>query len=92
MRVVFTQRENGPERLVTEAELHFDGQLDGLKLVGFSLWKSPEGEIYVTFPSRAFGAGSDRRFFDFVRSVEGTAEPTKKLKKLILDEYHKQTG
>jgi hypothetical protein len=60
----FVQREGGPERLVSEAELVFParaGILAGLKLVGFSLWKSPEGEIYVTFPSRAFGAGSERR-------------------------------
>ncbi|HXB57209.1 MAG TPA: hypothetical protein VN461_20765 [Vicinamibacteria bacterium] len=62
----FVQREGGPERLVSEAELVFPataGILAGLKLVGFSLWKSPEGEIYVTFPSRAFGAGSDRRLW-----------------------------
>ncbi len=56
----FVQREDGPERLVCEAELVFPataGILAGLKLVGFSLWRSPEGEIYVTFPSRAFGTG-----------------------------------
>ena len=58
MQVQFVARENGPERLVTEAEILFeDGPLAGTKLVGFSLWRSPEGEVYVTFPSRAFGAG-----------------------------------
>ena len=51
------------------------GFLAGMKLVGFSLWKSPEGELYVTFPSRAFGGGSERRFFDFLRGVEGDAAP-----------------
>ena len=54
MQVQFVTRENGPERLVTEAEVHFDdGPLAGTKLVGFCLWRSPEGEIYVTFPSSA---------------------------------------
>ena len=49
----FIARENGPERLVTEAEVIFyDGPVAGTKLVGFSLWKGPDGEIYVTFPSR----------------------------------------
>ena len=63
IRINFTRRENGPERLVAEAEILFDEPvLSGLKLVGFSLWKSPEGELYVTFPSRAFGTGSERRF------------------------------
>jgi hypothetical protein len=52
------------ERLVSEAELLFgSGLLAGMKLVGFSQWKSPEGEIYVIFPSRAFGAVSKSRFF-----------------------------
>ena len=43
-----------------------------MKLVGFSLWRSAEGEVYVTFPSRAFGASNDRRYFEFLRSAELT--------------------
>jgi hypothetical protein len=36
-RAQFTPRENGPERLVAEAEIHFeDGPLAGMRLVGFS--------------------------------------------------------
>ena len=90
MQVQFVARENGPERLVTEAEVHFDdGPLAGCKLVGFSLWKSPDGEIYVTFPSRAFGVGGERRFFDFLRTIDGTGEPAKRVKAWILDEYRK---
>lgn len=92
MRVAFVTRENGPERLLCEAEVVFekkDGNLAALKLVGFSLWKGPDGEVYVTFPSRAFGAGSDRRYFDYLRSVEGTAEPVKKFKQFILEEHKK---
>ncbi len=64
MKVQLTEREQGPERLVCEAEIHFDdGPLAGTRLVGFSLWRSPEGEVYVTFPSRAFGIGSERRLW-----------------------------
>ena len=71
MRINFTQKDGGPERLVTEAEILFEEPaLQGLKLVGFSIWSSPEGELYVTFPSRAFGSGSERRFFDNLRSVD----------------------
>jgi hypothetical protein len=55
------------------------GVLAGLKLVGFSLWRSPEGETYVTFPSRAFGAGQERRFFDYLRSANGGAAAAKPL-------------
>ena len=89
MRVQFVDKENGPERLVCEAEVLFDeaGPLAGMKLVGFSLWKSPEGEVYVTFPSRAFGAGNDRRFFDYLRSAEGAPGDVKRVKAWILEEF-----
>jgi len=93
MRVQFVDKENGPERLVCEAEVLFDevGPLAGMKLVGFSLWRSPEGEVYVTFPSRAFGVGSERRFFDYLRSIEGSAQDAKRVKAWILEEYRQNT-
>jgi hypothetical protein len=90
MRVQFVEKQNGPERLVCEAEVVFDesaGPLAGMKLVGFSLWRSPDGEIYVTFPSRAFGAGNERRFFDYLRSAEGAPSDVRKVKAWILEEY-----
>jgi len=93
MRVNFVVRESAPERLVCEAELMFEadaGPLAGMKLVGFSLWRSPEGEVYVTFPSRAFGNGNERRFFDYLRSIEGNGADTKRVKAWILDEFRNQ--
>lgn len=90
MRVNFVVRESAPERLLCEAEVVFEseaGPLAGMKLVGFSLWRSPEGEVYVTFPSRAFGTGNERRFFDFLRSVEGNGADAKRVKAWILDEF-----
>jgi len=89
MRVQFVERENRPERLVCEAELLFDeaGPLCGMKLVGFSLWRSPEGEVFVTFPSRSSGVGNERRFFDYVRSAENQPGDAKRLKEWILEEF-----
>ena len=90
MQVQFTQREGGPERLVSEAEVVFGdecGPLAGMKLVGFSLWRGADGEVYVTFPSRAFGAGSERRFFDYLRTAEGGGGDVRTVKAWILDEY-----
>jgi hypothetical protein len=89
--VVFVYRPNSPRRLVCEAEVVFsDGPLGGMKLVGFSLWRSPEGEVYVTFPSRAVGASTDRRFFDYLRSVEGNGADAKRVKAWIVDAYRRE--
>jgi hypothetical protein len=92
MRVQFVRKDNGPERLVCEAEVVFEEEpLTGMKLVGFSLWKSPDGEVYVTFPARAFGAGTDRKFFDYLRSVEGVQGEVKRVKAWILEEFRSST-
>ena len=89
MRVQFVSRDNGPERLVCDAELVFDdeGPLAGMKLVGFGLWQGADGEVSVTFPSRAFGSGSDRRFFDYLRSVEGVPADARRVKAWILEQF-----
>lgn len=93
MHVQFTARENGPERLVCEAEIVFgDGPLNGMKLVGFSLWRSAEGEVYVTFPSRAFGSGTDRRFYDYLRGVESGGNDVRRVKSWILEAWRAQSA
>ena len=78
MHVNFTPRNDGPERLICEAELHFDqdtdGPLAGLRLVGFSLWRGADDETYVTFPSRAFDRAYERRFFDYLRGDGATVK------------------
>ena len=88
MRVQFVDKVNGPERLVCDAEIVFDEDaLTGMKLVGFSLWRSADGDVYVTFPSRAFGAGTERKYFDYLRSAEGLSAEVKRVKDWILGEY-----
>src|SRR2546427_9909649 len=91
MRVQFVERESRPERLVCEAEIHFEeGQLADMRLVGFSLWRSPAGEVFVTFPSRALGVGSERRYFDYPPPAEGDAATVQPVEAWIPDEYPKE--
>ena len=90
MRVQFVAKENGPERLVCDAEVLFGedaGPLSGMKLVGFSLWRTADGDVYVTFPSRAFGVGNERKYYDYLRSVEAASGEVKRVKDWILDQY-----
>lgn len=88
MRVQFMTREDGPERLVCDAEILFgDGPLSGMKLVGFSLWRGADGEVYVTFPSRSFMVSGERRFYDYLRPAEGNTGGGKRVKEWILEEF-----
>ena len=90
MRVEFVEHQNGPERLVCDAEIVFEdeGPLGGMKLVGFGLWRGAEGSVYVTFPSRAFGSGTERKFFDYLRTQQGGVEGARRVKDWILGAYH----
>jgi hypothetical protein len=92
--MVFVERANGPDRLVCDAELIFEeeaGPLAGMKLVGFALWRTAEGEVFVSLPSRAFGAGGERRYFDLLRSVEGQSTDGKRVRSWVLEQYRSQT-
>jgi len=90
MQVSFVEKPNGPSRLVCEAEVTFEaegGPLVGMKLVGFSVWRSVEGELYVTLPCRPFGAGSERKYWDLLRVAEGGDGDPKRVKSWILEQY-----
>jgi len=91
MRVVLVSRDGGPANLVSEAEIVFDdpSPLAGMKLVGFCIWRGQDAELYVTFPSRAFGAGPERKYFDYLRSVDGNATTVKAVKSWVVSEYRR---
>ena len=82
------QKVNVPPGKLADAELHFtDGPLEGLKLIGFTVWESRNGGgRNVTFPARQYTVGGDRRSFALLRPVaDSTAQ--KKLRDLILEAY-----
>lgn len=91
MRVEFQERPQGaPDRLVCNAEIVFEaeaGALAGMKLVGFSLWRSAEGEVFVSLPSKPYTAAGERRYFDLLRSVSGDAAELKKVRGWIKEQY-----
>jgi hypothetical protein len=88
MRVQFVEKAGGPERLVCDAEVMFEEfPLAGMKLVGFALWRTADGGLAVTFPSRAFGGGTERKFFEYLRSADGAVTDVRRVKDWILEEY-----
>jgi hypothetical protein len=93
MRIRFRPAERGPQRLLSEAEIHFeDGPLMGTRLLGFGVWRDPKGMLYVTFPSRAIVSGGQRRYIDYLRNLEGQDEAVRQVKAWIVEEYRRQVG
>ena len=89
MLVKISRNDKGnPPGKLADAELHFaEGALDGLKLIGFSIWERRNGGgRNVTFPARQYSVNGERRSFALLRPLaEGGAQD--KLRDLILHAY-----
>ena len=89
MTIKITPNDKGnPPGKLAEAELHFnDGPMEGLKLIGFSIWERRGGNgRNVTFPARTYVVNGDRRSFSLLRPiVDSTAQG--KLRDLILEAF-----
>src|SRR5437870_11674626 len=89
VKITPNDKGNPPGKLA-DAELHFtDGPLDGLKLIGFSIWEQRRGGgggRNVTFPARQYSVNGERRSFALLRPiVDATAQNP--LRELILGAY-----
>jgi hypothetical protein len=89
IKITPNDRNNPPGKLA-EAELHFiEGPLEGLKLIGFSIWEQRRGGgggRNVTFPARQYNVNGERRSFALLRPIADTTAQGK-LRELILDAY-----
>jgi len=88
MTVKFFPNDKGnPPGKLADAELHFSGgPLDGLKLVGFSIWDRKTGGRSVTFPARQYSVNGERRSFALLRPI-GEATGQDQLRDVILEAY-----
>ena len=87
IHILKTNGQAAPGKLA-DAEIHFNGgELDGLKLVGFAVWRSREGQGEdVTCPSRPFVVHGERRSFSLLRWV-AKKEAQERLQAAVLDAY-----
>lgn len=89
MTVKITPNDKGnPPGKLADAELHFsEGPLEGLKLIGFSIWERRGGNgRNVTFPARSYAVNGERRTFALLRPiVDSTAQS--KLREMILEAF-----
>jgi hypothetical protein len=89
VKITPNDRGNPPGKLA-DAELHFDeGPLEGLKLIGFSIWEGRRGgggTRNVTFPARQYNVNGERRSFALLRPIMDTTAQNR-IRELILDAY-----
>ena len=75
LTVKITPNDKGnPPGKLADAELHFhDGVLEGLKLIGFSIWERRGGTgRNVTFQARQYSVNGERRSFALLRPIVDT--------------------
>ncbi|MGH9311441.1 MAG: hypothetical protein ACRD1U_18830 [Vicinamibacterales bacterium] len=87
IKILPNEKGNPPGKLA-DAELHFtDGPLEGLKLIGFSVWERKTGNgRNVTFPARQYSVNGERRSFALLRPlVDATSQ--ERLRDLVLQAY-----
>jgi len=89
MTIKITANDKGnPPGKLADAELHFsDGPLEGLKLIGFSIWERRVGPgRNVTFPARQYSVNGERRSFALLRPISDTAAH-ERIRDLVLESY-----
>ena len=88
VKITANEKNNLPGKLA-EAELHFtEGVLDGLKLVGFTVWEKRTGNgRNVTFPARQYTVAGERRSWALLRPTAGDPASQNALRELILQAY-----
>ena len=89
IHIIRANGHSAPGKLA-DAEIHFTGgELDGLKLVGFAVWQSRDGEGQnVSFPARQFTVRGDRRSYSLLRWIEARKAQAK-LEAAVLDAYRR---
>ena len=89
MTIKITPNDKGnPPGKLADAEVHFsEGALEGLKLIGFSIWERRGGSgRNVTFPARQYSVNGERRSFALLRPVVETSAQNR-LRDMILDAF-----
>jgi hypothetical protein len=87
--VKITANDKGnPAGKLADAELHFtDGELGGLKLLGFAIWeRRGGGGRNVTFPARQYAVNGERRSFALLRPITDTSAQDR-VRELVLEAY-----
>ena len=87
IKITPNDKDNPPGKLA-DVELHFtEGVLEGLKLIGFTVWERRSGGgRNVTFPARQYSVNGERRTFALLRPT-GDSTAQNRIRDAILNAY-----
>ena len=87
VKILLNERNTPPGKLA-DAELHFTGgELDGLKLIGFAVWRRRDGAGQnVTFPARQFTVHGEKRSFALLRAISDPSVQDR-VRELVLEAF-----
>lgn len=85
---ILPNEKGGPNGKLADAEVHFtDGEMEGLKLLGFAVWERRQGPgRNVTFPARTYSVNGERRSFALLRPIADQTMQSR-VRELILEAY-----
>jgi len=87
VKITPNDKGNPPGKLADAELLFIGGPLDGLKLIGFSIWeRRGGGGRNVTFPARQYSVNGERRSFALLRPMED-ATAQERIRDLILQAF-----
>ena len=88
VRITPNDKNNPPGKLA-DAEVHFtEGELEGMKLIGFAVWeRRTGGGRNVTFPARQYSVNGERRTFALLRPTNGEATTQDRIREMVLQAY-----
>lgn len=81
--------KGAPSGKLADAEVHFnEGALDGLRLLGFSVWERRNGPgRNVTFPARTYSVNGERRSFALLRPIGSDNSTQNAIREMVLQAY-----
>jgi hypothetical protein len=85
---ILPNERHTPAGKLADVELHFEGgPLDGLKLIGFAVWRRRDGNGFsVTFPARQFTVHGEKRNFALLRAIDDP-NAQNHVRELVLQAY-----
>jgi hypothetical protein len=88
---IIPNAEGKPPGKLADAEVIFEaeaGPLNGMKLIGFSIWERRSGGgRNVTFPARQYSVNGERRSFALLRPMNGDVSAQEAVRDLILEAF-----